>query len=236
MIFSNDFSASMRFVTPLQSGVLSGRSKRFFAHCLLDGIPTDAHCVNTGSMKGVLAPPQRCLLSPAANPHRKLAWTLEALEVDGVWVGVNTHRTNALAEEALHTGYVPGLEGADIRREVVIAEGRIDFVATKEGRETYIEVKHVSLAESGCARFPDSPTERGQKHLRALTRLVREGHRAVMLYVAQRPDVQRFEAAGDIDPLYAALLEDAKTAGVEVYALRTEVSPEGIRPLELLAL
>jgi len=218
----------MRFATPRLEGILTGRSKRFFAHCLLEGEPTLAHCVNTGSMKGVLYPPQRCLLSRATNPKRKLAYTLEALEVDGVWVGVNTHLTNTIAREALERGLVPGLEKAVLRTEVPILEGRIDFVAEEPGKTTYIEVKHVSLAEHGIARFPDSPTERGQKHLRALQRLAGEGHRAIMLYMTQRDDVRGFEAASDIDPVYASLLEEAKQSGVEIYAFKCTVSPDSV--------
>ena len=173
-------------------------------------------------------PPQRAWLSPATNPARKLRWTLEILEVDETLVGVNTHRTNTLAHEALLGGWVPGLEGASIKPEAVIDDGRIDFLATCDDQLTYIEVKNVSLAEQGLARFPDSPTERGQKHLRALRRLVEQGHRAVMLYISQRADVQRFEAAGDIDPEYARLLEEARAAGVEVVALGCLVAPETI--------
>lgn len=205
-----------------------GRSKRFFGHCDLQGEMLDAHCVNTGSMKGILQPPQRAWLSPAANPKRKLRWTLEVLEVHGIPVGVNTHRTNHIAHEALLAGWVPWLEGGAIKPEAVIDDGRIDFLVTQGNRHTYIEVKNVSLAEGNVARFPDSPTERGQKHLRALRRLAEEGHRAIMLYISQREDVQHFEAAADIDPVYAQLLQEAREAGVEVIALGCSVSAERI--------
>lgn len=218
----------MLFNPPLQEAILTGRSKRFFGHCDLNGQMLDAHCVNTGSMKGVLKTPQRAWLSPATNPARKLRYTLEILEVDGVLVGVNTHRTNKIAHEALLAGWVPGLEGGIITPESVIDDGRIDFLVDQGGCLTYIEVKNVSLNEEGVARFPDSPTERGQKHLRALTRLVEEGHRAIMLYISQREDVTSFEAAADIDPEYARLLEEARDMGVEVSAFGCAVSASEI--------
>lgn len=226
----------MKFSHPLQEVLLIGRSKRFFGHCLLDGKEVDAHCVNTGSMKGVLQPPQRAWLSPANNPKRKLQYTLEILEVGTTLVGVNTHRTNSIAREALEQGWVNGLEGATITPEVKIDDGRIDFVAQQGDLTTYIEVKNVSLAEHDRALFPDSPTERGQKHLRALKKLKAEGHRAIMLYISQRDDVTSFAAATEVDPIYAQLLEEAKSAGVEVVALGCQVSPDAIvvdRPLTL---
>lgn len=187
-------------------------------------------------MKGVLQPPQRAWLSPANNPKRKLQYTLEILEVGTTLVGVNTHRTNSIAREALEQGWVNGLEGATITPEVKIDDGRIDFVAQQGDLTTYIEVKNVSLAEHDRALFPDSPTERGQKHLRALKKLKAEGHRAIMLYISQRDDVTSFAAATEVDPIYAQLLEEAKSAGVEVVALGCQVSPDAIvvdRPLTL---
>lgn len=224
----------MRFEQPLQEAILTGRSKRFFGHCDIDGTMLDAHCVNTGSMRGVLRPPQRAWLSPASNPARKLRYTLEILEVDGLMVGVNTIRANKLAHEALLAGFVPGIKGAFIKPEAAIDDGRIDFLATLGDRLTYIEVKNVSLAADGVARFPDSPTERGQKHLRALRRLVEQGHQAVMLYISQRPDVIGFEAAGEIDPEYARLLNEARAAGVEVVGLGCTVTAEEIIANRLL--
>lgn len=222
----------MRFESHLKKVLLVGRTKRFFAHCLLDEQEITAHCVNTGSMKGVLAPPQAALVSKSDNPSRKLAYTLEVLDVGGEWVGVNTHRTNRLAREAFESGMIAGINTANgdiIVPEVKIDAGRIDFVVEHtDGTKTFIEVKNVSLAEGTCARFPDSPTERGQKHLRELQRLREEGHRAIMLYISQRGDITTFEAAADIDPAYATLLQEAVQAGVEVYAFSCQVTPEEI--------
>ena len=86
---------------------------------------------------------------------------------------------------------------------------------------------HLSRA-SGLAEFPDSKTERGLKHLNELGNMVEAGHRAVMLFLVQRPDAERFTLAGDIDPAYRDAYVRARSKGVEMLAYRCSVSPEEI--------
>ena len=58
--------------------------------------------------------------------------------------------------------------------------------------------------------------------------MVRQGHRAVMVYLVQRADARRFTFARDLDPTYAAAFTAAHAAGVEAIALRCRLSPEQI--------
>ncbi len=58
-----------------------GREKRFTVHAELpDGARVAAHTNNTGRLSGCGEPGARCWLSPAADPRRRLAWTLEVME------------------------------------------------------------------------------------------------------------------------------------------------------------
>jgi len=58
--------------------------------------------------------------------------------------------------------------------------------------------------------------------------MVAQGHRAVMLYLVQRTDAERFSLAADIDPTYAKAFDDARNAGVEALVIGTRISPDGI--------
>lgn len=196
-----------------------------------------AHCPNPGSMLSLIdadGPPQRVWLSHSDDPKRKLAWTLELLEADGVPVCVNTQRPNRAAEEAVSAGRIPELSGYDsVRREVKYGEGsRIDLLLQSPARpDCYVEVKSVTMSRrSGLVEFPDSVTRRGAKHLLELVGMVRQGHRAVMFFLSPRPDGKRFRAAADIDPAYAAALSDAREAGVELICYTCAVSPTGLYP------
>jgi sugar fermentation stimulation protein A len=224
----------MRFEPPLAEARFLARYKRFFADVALpSGAVLTAHCPNTGAMMGLDLPGARAWISASDNPKRKLRHTLEAIEADGVAVGINTGRPNRLAEEAIRAGRIAEFaDVAAIRREVRYgANSRVDLVLEHggEARPTYVEIKNVHLSRrAGLAEFPDSATARGVKHLGELAAMAAAGTRAVMLYIVQRPDAARFAIAADLDPAYAAAVAAARAAGVEMLAYACRVSPEEI--------
>ena len=57
---------------------------------------------------------------------------------------------------------------------------------------------------------------------------IREGHRAVMLYLVNRSDCDRCGPAAEIDPVYAENLRKAIMTGVETIAYRARVGKRGI--------
>lgn len=227
----------MRFPTTLTRGRLVQRYKRFLADVVLDdGTAITAVCPNTGSMLGLTAPGSIVWLSQSASPSRKYPHTWEMVEADlgqgAVLVGINTGHPNALVSEAIAAGQIEELTGyASLRREVKYGESsRIDILMQDPNRpRCYVEVKNVHLSRTpGLAEFPDCKTERGIKHLRELSQMVREGHRAVMLYLVQRRDIESFAFAADLDPGYAAAFGAAQEAGVEALAYRCRLTPDAI--------
>ncbi|NVK34031.1 MAG: DNA/RNA nuclease SfsA [Rhodobacteraceae bacterium] len=224
----------MKFSAPLVTGRLVKRYKRFLADVILDsdGSEVTAHCANPGSMLGLKDPGSRVWLSISDNPNRKLKYSWEIMEADGALVGINTSHPNRLVEEALNSGMIPDLAGfASLRREVKYGKNsRIDILLEgKDGAKTYVEVKNAHLMrQPGLAEFPDSVTARGAKHLGELADMVRDGHRAVMVFLVQRTDCNELALAADIDPVYAAAFAAAKVAGVETYAVGCAITPEEI--------
>jgi len=214
----------------LLSGEFLGRRKRFFADVQLQSGPVVAHCPNTGSMASLLDSGSMALLSPADNPNRKLAYTLEALRlIDGTWVCVNTQRANSQVAEALRSGILPQFPaGCHVETEVVLHAGtRFDFRIQHPSKGTiWLEVKNVTLAEStdpqGVVRFPDAVTVRGTKHLRELTELSRSGVSTCICFLANRSDATLFKPAALRDPNYAKALQEAHTAGVEILVLAVD--------------
>lgn len=224
----------MRFETPLIPAVLIRRYKRFLADCRLeDGREVTAHCANPGSMMGLAEPGMRIWLEPNDDPKKKLKFGWRLVEHAGRhFTGVDTSVPNRALRAALEAGQVAGLADYEtVRAEVKYGEkSRIDFLLTQPGLpDCYVEVKSVTLSrQPGLAEFPDSVTARGTKHLGELARMVAEGHRAVMLYLVQRTDCDRFQLAADIDPAYAAAFDAARAAGVERLVLGTRISPQGV--------
>lgn len=235
----------MQFPDPLVKGTLVKRYKRFLADVELDGGElVTAHCANSGSMESVKEPGAEVWLSPARNPERKLRWTWEMIRVGETLVGINTSLPNHIVAEAIEGGKVPELAGYDgLRKEVKYGKNsRIDILLEDAAKPAcYVEVKNTTMRRdlaAGPLEFPDAVTTRGAKHLVELADMVKAGHRAVMFYLVQREDGDRFTVAADIDPAYAEGLAVARKAGVEVLCYRCRLNPEAIEvekpvPLDL---
>ncbi|WP_404934880.1 DNA/RNA nuclease SfsA [Nitratireductor sp. L15S-10] len=229
----------MEFSAPLIEARLIRRYKRFLADVMLmDGTELTVSVPNTGSMLGLTARGSRVYLSHSDDPKRKYRHRLEIVEADGTLVGINTGLPNRLAEEAIHAGLVSDLATYDtLKREQRYGErSRIDMLLEDPRRpRAYVEVKNVHfMREEGLAEFPDTVTERGARHLHELAAMRQAGHRAVMIYLVQRGDCQRFRLCGDLDPAYAKAFALADKAGVEAYAIKCQITPEAIKPDRLI--
>ena len=229
----------MKFEKPIFRGTIQKRYKRFLADITLDsGEEITAHTANTGSMKTCWEPGWKVLVSYHDDPKRKLKYSLEMTNNGQSWIGVNTSLPNKLSAQAIKDGKIKELDGYDfLKPEFKVGDSRIDILLYNAEQEKpalasekcFVEIKNVTLkADSGLAEFPDAVSTRGQKHLRELTQLIQEGHRACMLYIVQREDVDTFAPAESIDPTYANLLRKAYKAGVEVLAYQCSLNEKGV--------
>jgi sugar fermentation stimulation protein A len=221
----------MHFDPPLIHGKLIKRYKRFLADIQLDdGEEITVHCPNTGTMLSCSTPGSAVYISLSDNPKRKYPHTLEMVQDNNTWVGVNTSRTNKLVIEAIKKGQIPEFTDMDnIKAEVKTSKhSRLDLLVSQGEQNTYVEIKNCSLAIDGCAMFPDAVTTRGTKHLNELIRLKKEGFDSCIFFLVQRMDADRFAPALQIDPVYAGTIKQAATAGVQILVYQAEVNPRGI--------
>lgn len=224
----------MQFSTPLIQGTLIKRYKRFLADVeLADGSVVIAHCPNTGAMTGCAEPGWKVWLSPSTNPKRKLLYTWEVVLTDQLhWIGINTQKANALVKEAIQANKIAELLGyKNLQSEVKFGEenSRIDFLLRDpEKADCYVEVKSVTLLENEAGYFPDAKTLRGQKHLRELSFIAKQGQRAVLLFCVQHSGIQSVQVAKHIDSDYAKELKQAMLSGVQVLCYDCKISSEKI--------
>ena len=209
------------------------RYKRFLADVKFDdGRVLTAHCANTGAMTGLTDAGNPVWIWQSDNKKRKLAWSLELVELPTGLVGINTARPNRLVAEALAARSIAPLKDySTIRPEVKYGEkSRIDFLLSAPGLpDCYLEVKNVHYSrKTGLAEFPDSPTSRGARHLREMEEMCKKGHRAMTIYVIQRTDCSSFSLCLDNDPEYVDAFASAKRAGVESLAYSCDISSKHI--------
>ena len=217
---------------------LNRRYKRFLADISFeDGSQATAHCANTGAMTGCWEPGAPAEVSYSENPKRKLKWSLERVEMDGSWVGVNTSRTNAIIAEGIRQGSISGLSrDKELKREPAVpvegfGKSRLDILLTgSKEPDIYIEVKNATLLgkDNRTILFPDAVTERGKKHLEILQGIVQMGHRGVLLFALNHQRGEAFAPASHIDPAYCEQLTTARASGVEVLVAMLKHSPSGI--------
>ncbi|THB30005.1 DNA/RNA nuclease SfsA [Providencia sp. MGF014] len=220
----------MEFEPALQPATLIKRYKRFLADVTLpSGEEITIHCANTGAMTGCATPGDTIWYSTSNNTKRKYPYSWELTQTtNGHFICINTLRANQLVAQALAEKHIPELsEYSVIKPEVKYGteNSRIDFYLTQNGLpDCFIEVKSVTLLENNQGFFPDAVTLRGQKHLRELMHIAKEGKRAILLFVALHTGIHVAFAAAHIDKQYALLLEEARQSGVEVLCYQADIT------------
>jgi len=221
----------MKFDIPLIKTKFIKRYKRFFVDLLLNKEIVTAHCANSGSMIGLLNEGENAWISESKNKERKLKYTLEILEHDKQMIGVNTHSTNKIVEEALINKKINELTNFNqIKREVKFNDNtRFDFLVSNNEEQAFIEAKNVTLKrEKDCAEFPDAPTTRGQKHLLELIEAIKKKYKAYLIFLVQREDCNFFKISKDIDKKYYEYLIQAKKKGVNFLCYSSKVTDKEI--------
>ena len=221
----------MNFENKLISGLFVKRYKRFFADIKIKNKIVTAHCANSGSMMGLLNKNSKAFLTESNNKKRKLKYTLEIIEENGAKVGVNTHFTNKIVNDALEKNVIKDFSAnVKIKSEQTFGENtRFDFFLQEGKKQSFLEVKSVTLKRKNkTAEFPDSVTSRGTKHLNELINATKKGFKAYLLFVIQRNDCDKLEIAKDIDPLYSETLLNALKNNVKILCYNCKFTSKGI--------
>ena len=207
----------MKLYQPLLKAKFVERLNRFAAVMEIDKEQMLVHIANSGRLGELLTPDNTMYLTPAdPTSNRKTAYDLTLVGIGDVLVSLE--------------GCLEKFNGYEsMTREVTIRDSRLDFRLAGPDGDCYIEAKSVTLVEDRIAIFPDAPTVRGAKHVRTLTALASEGHRAAAVFVVQRPDASALRPDADSDPTFHEALTRAVTAGVEVHAYNCRVSRLEIR-------
>ncbi len=198
-----------------------------------------AHVANSGRLGELLVEGAEVRVHPVPGPRRVTTHDLLLVRHGRVWVSIDSRAPATIAAEAFRaTGLSPIPRAEAVQAEVPLGAHRIDLRGQGGGEEWLVEVKGCTLVREGTALFPDAPTERGRRQVEALARAARAGARAMVLFVIQREDAQRFRPHEENDPAFAEALRRAAGAGVALVAYRCHVTTREVTltdrvPMEL---
>lgn len=212
-------------------GKFISRPNRFIARVDINGQTETVHVKNTGRCKELLIEGATVYLEKSVNPNRKTPFDLVAVEKkranDTLLINMDSQIVNDVAEEWLKSGVLFS-ENAKIRREVTYKKSRFDFYIEYGEDKIFLEVKGVTLENSGIASFPDAPTERGVKHLNELKCALDEGYKCYVLFVIAMKGVTFFKPNDATHKEFGDTLRDVQNSGVEVLAVDCKVESNSI--------
>ncbi len=202
----------LRLFERLETTHFLSRPNRFLVRCERKGQTLHAFLPNPGRLQELLLPGRRLyVLRELGKQSRKTAYTVVAVEKDGLPIMLHTHRTNDVVHYLLKHGQVPGLEGMRVRAsEVKVGRSRFDFLLEKGNERVFLEVKSCTLFGKRVAMFPDAVTERGSRHLRELASLVQNGTGGAVLFLVHWPYARIFMPDYHTDLVFSETLLEVR--------------------------
>jgi len=206
------------------------RLDRFQAYVNLKGEEILVHVPNTGRCKEILISGSTVLLREEINPSRKTQYDLIAAYKDNKIINIDSQIPNKVVDEALKNKKINDLLKYNIiEREKTFGNSRFDFkLSNNIGEVYYLEVKGVTFEIDGKTMFPDSPTQRGKKHLLELIEAKKMGFGAGVIFLIQMDNTYSFSAYDDMDGDFGDALRLAYSSGVDVFAYECEVGEKFI--------
>jgi len=216
----------IRFSLKIEGKILNGsfkeRLNRFSALIKLRGEEVKCFLPNPGRLKELLIPDAEVFLKEIKSRDRLTNYDLIAIKHGNVSVFIDSRMPNRLLSEALKRSRIKEFSMYnEVKPEFKFGHSKFDFFLTNGIDRCIIEAKSCTLVKNGKALFPDAPTERGRRHVLELIEAKKEGYRACILFLIQRPDADSFSSNDEVDPKFGEELRKALNHGVEIYAYRS---------------
>ena len=226
----------------LTEAIIVRRTSRFTIDVNISGNITKCHCPSTGRIGNIDLANVPCLLSQSDNPDRKTKYTIEAISLNRPsdthksWIGINQNAINRYVEYYLSNGYFDRMigSGTDIRREVVLGDSKLDFLANNN---IYLEVKtplqylQVDLPSyiKTHDTAPFTSTDRLVRHVTQLANSLKQNERAIMLicFMYDNPGFQVVEKHRSMNyEEVKCAIDKARAMGVENWQANFKITED----------
>jgi len=202
------------------------RLSRVSALVRFQGKEEIVHLNNTGKLLDLLIPGTEVALIPIRG--RKTRFRIAGTRVNNEWFTlIDTNLQEKSVVQWIEEERIKWLRGYRVvGRHVKTGDSRMDLLLSgPDGKPFYLEIKSAVFyfPEDGSARYPDTITERGQKHIRHLMEM--EGKRGI-LFIAAHPLAEKFRPCKN-DPQIPRLLKMAKEKGVILKGIKMALHRSG---------
>ena len=211
----------------IKTGWFIDRPNRFIANVEVDGKIEVCHVKNTGRSTEIFLPGAKAFVQECNGSHRKTQFDLISVYKGDRLINVDSQVPNKVFHEWVRSGNLFSKD-AVIKPEAKYGNSRFDFYIEDGNRKIFVEVKGVTLEFDGHAFFPDTPTERGVKHVDTLCACLQAGYDAYIVFIIKMKGVHSFSPNATKHPAFADALHEAMRRGVKVLALDCVVTPNSI--------
>lgn len=216
----------------IHEGIFIKRLNRFIAEVKINNQIEKVHVKNTGRCQELFIEGVVCYLEKSDNPNRKTGYSLIAIYKDKALINIDSQVPNQVIYDSLLEGKIIGQIPTFLKREQTYGHSRFDMYYETESDKGYIEVKGVTLEVNGVAMFPDAPTTRGSKHVRELTKGLKEGYKNYIVLLIQMSNIEYFTPNTIRDPDFSKALSEAVQAGVILKCYTSTIKKDCIELLE----
>jgi len=186
-----------------------------------------AYTNNTGRLTQYIKKGKKAYLIKNPKP-KKTKYRILAVEDHGEAAIIDTQIQMKAFEKALEKQLIPWLKNSRIiKRNVKVVDSVIDYLIQTPQGPALLEVKSaLQRIRETTASYPDCPTKRGRKHIKQLTKHVKDGGQAIILFIAPQPKITQFKPNKQVDPKITQLLKEAQKTGVKIKAINIHYSPK----------
>lgn len=213
-------------------GQFISKGPRFVAHVNLNGIQERCYLPNPGRMKELLYENRPVLLRKNIGSQYKTKYTLVATALNPESIGdtnvelvnLDTHIPIPLAiHEFTYNKQIDIFKKHSIIKcEPKIGNSRLDLLLEDiEGRSVYCELKSTTKIQDKIGYFPDAISTRASNHLKLLSKLVLEGKKGLVLFIAQMADVKEIRPDKAVDPVFAKTVNEVLNDNLSLCGIAT---------------
>ncbi|MEM0360914.1 MAG: DNA/RNA nuclease SfsA [Sulfolobales archaeon] len=203
---------------------LVGRLNRFTVQVVVDGKVCPAHLTNTGRLEGYIVRGRSGLCANIGGP--KLKYRLIAVEDVKGYAILDTIAQGKVFEQLVTYKLIPWLAKCSLRgRNFRLANEIIDYVLDCGGELRLAELKSSVLRVNNYASYPDCPTARGRRQIKALADHANE-FKSYLIFVASVPEVLGFKPNCAGDPKILEVMKYASERGVIFKAISLYLDEE----------